>query len=129
VRHKFAISIFFLLVVVSIAGAAFLGESQVPKARSPKAGFQIFKGPVIKTIYSSLQVEVVIKDKRILDVIPLVLPNSDPKSIELAHLSVPILRNEAIHRNSATIQGVTGASVTSSAYSRSLQGALAQARL
>jgi uncharacterized protein with FMN-binding domain len=58
-----------------------------------------------------------------------VLPNSDPKSIELAHLSVPILRNEAIHRNSATIQGVTGASVTSSAYSRSLQGALAQAGL
>jgi len=102
---------------------------QSPKAKPAVTGVQIFKGPVIKTIYSSLQVEVVVKDHHIIDVIPLVLPNSDTRSITLARVSVPILRKEAISQNSAEIQGVSGASVTSSAYSRSLQGALAKAGL
>jgi len=128
-RHKYGVLALFGLIIFSLAGFAFVRLMQSPKVKPAETGVQIFKGPVIKTIYSSLQVEVVVKNHRIIDVIPLVLPNSDTRSITLARVSVPILREEAIRENSATIAGVSGASVTSSAYSRSLQGALAKAGL
>jgi uncharacterized protein with FMN-binding domain len=128
-RLKLAIYALFTLLIFSIVGFAIVRITHGTKSKSVISGTQIFKGPVEKTIYSSLQVEVVVKNHRIIDVIPLVLPNSDTRSIALARLSVPILRREAIHENSATIQGVSGASVTSSAYMRSLAGALAQAGL
>jgi len=128
-RQKYAVFTLLGLMVFSIVGFALMRLTQSPKTKPVVTGVQIFKGPVIKTIYSSLQVEVVVKNHRIIDVIPLVLPNSDTRSITLAKVSVPILRKEAIKQNSASIQGVSGASVTSSAYSRSLQGALAKAGL
>ena len=128
-RLKLAIYALFTLLIFSIVGFAIVRITHGTKSKSVISGMQIFKGPDEKTIYSSLQVEVVVKNHRIIDVIPLVLPNSDTRSIALARLSVPILRREAIHENSATIQGVSGASVTSSAYMRSLAGALAQAGL
>ena len=128
-RRKYGVFLLFGFIIFSLVGFAFVSLMQSPKAKPAVTGVQIFKGPVIKTIYSSLQVEVVVKDHHIIDVIPLVLPNSDTRSITLARVSVPILRKEAISQNSAEIQGVSGASVTSSAYSRSLQGALAKAGL
>jgi uncharacterized protein with FMN-binding domain len=128
-RLKLAIYALFTLLIFSIVGFAIVRITHGTKSKPVVSGTQIFKGPVVRTIYSSLQVEVVVKNHRIIDVIPLVLPNSDTRSITLARLSVPILRREAIHENSATIQGVSGASVTSSAYMRSLAGALAQAGL
>ena len=128
-RRKYGVFLLFGLIIFSLVGFAFVRLMQSPKAKPAVTGVQIFKGPVIKTIYSSLQVEVVVKDHHIIDVIPLVLPNSDTRSITLARVSVPILRKEAISQNSAEIQGVSGASVTSSASSRSLQGALAKAGL
>lgn len=128
-RSKLAIYALFALLILSIVGVAIIRITQGTKNKLVISETQIFKGPVVKTIYSSLQVEVVVKNHRIIDVIPLVLPNSDTRSITLARLSVPILRREAIRENSATIQGVSGASVTSSAYMRSLAGALAQAGL
>jgi len=63
---------------------------------------------------------------RLIDVLPLIMPNIDDRSHKLTVLSEPILRREAIAAGSAKIQAVTGASYTSSAYIRSLQGALAQ---
>ena len=128
-RLKLALYALFVLLIFSIVGLAIVRISHSTKSQPVISDTQIFKGPVIKTIYSSLQVEVVVKNHHIIDVIPLVLPNSDTRSIALARLSVPILRREAIHENSATIHGVSGASVTSSAYMRSLAGALAQAGL
>ena len=128
-RRKYGVFALFGLLIFSLVGFAFARLISVPKVKSVVTGVQIYKGPVIKTIYSSLQVEVVVKNHRIIDVVPIVLPNSDTRSIPLARISVPILRAEAIRENSATIKGVSGASVTSSAYSRSLQGALAKAGL
>ena len=128
-RRKIALYSLFSLIIFSIVGVAVVRLTQNPKNKSLVTGTQIFIGPVIKTIYSSLQVEAVIKNHRIIDVIPLVLPNSDTRSIALARISVPILRLEAITQNSAKIHAVSGASVTSGAYMRSLQGALAQAGL
>jgi uncharacterized protein with FMN-binding domain len=54
------------------------------------------------------------------------MPNIDDRSHKLTVLAEPILRHEAIAAGSAKIQGVSGASYTSSAYMRSLQGALDQ---
>ncbi len=127
--RKIAIYGLFCLIILSIVGVAVIRLTQSPKNKPLVMGSQTFRGPVVKTIYSSLQVEVVVRNKHIIDVIPLVLPNSDARSIALARVSVPILRLEAISQNSAKIHAVSGASVTSSAYMRSLQGALAQAGL
>ena len=126
-RPKLAIYALFALIIFTIVGFASVRIAHGMKSRSLASVTQIFRGPVVRTVYSSLQVEVVLKNNRIIDVIPIVLPNSDERTIALARLAVPILRREAIAENSATIQGVSGASVTSGAYIRSLQGALAVA--
>lgn len=129
-RIKLATYFLFGLLILSLVGLAISRMTHVTKSEPIDiSGTQIFKGPVVRTIYSSLQVEVVLKNHRIVDVVPLALPNSDTRSITLARLSVPILRKEAIESNSANIHSVSGASVTSSAYRRSLQGALALAGL
>ena len=84
------------------------------------------KGPVERTLFSNVQVAAVMQNGRLVDVLPLIMPNIDARSHRLTVLSEPILRREAIAAGSANIQAVTGASYTSSAYMRSLQGALNQ---
>jgi hypothetical protein len=128
-RRKILVYGLFSLIILSIVGTAVMRLSLTPKGRSTTTGVQFFVGPVVKTIYSSLQVKVAVKDHKIIDVIPITLPNSDTRSITLAHVSVPIMRNEAISKNTGDIHSVSGASVTSSAYRQSLQGALAKAGL
>jgi len=86
------------------------------------------KGPVVRTLFSNVQVAAVIQDGRLVDVLPVIMPNIDDRSHKLTVLAEPILRREAISAGSAKIQGVSGASYTSSAYMKSLQGALDQVR-
>lgn len=84
------------------------------------------KGPVERTLFSNVQVAAVMQDGRLVDVLPVIMPNIDDRSHKLTVLAEPILRREAIAAGSAKIQGVSGASYTSAAYMRSLQGALDQ---
>ncbi len=107
---------------------------QAPRAVSVEAGaggsdartpnVVTIVGSVQRTLYSNVQVEAVLRDGRLVDVRPLMLPNVNARSRQLSAMSVPILRREAIAAGTADIDTVSGATYTSGAYAQSLQAAL-----
>ncbi|MEA2632271.1 MAG: hypothetical protein QOE66_2490 [Chloroflexota bacterium] len=84
-------------------------------------------GPVVDTQYGPVQVEVVMGSGKIKDIVALQLP-SGRRSGQISNYSAPILRQEALQAQSASIDTVSGATYTSDAYTQSLQAALDQAR-
>jgi predicted ferric reductase len=85
-------------------------------------------GPVERTLYNSVQVRVVVRAGRLVDVRALMLPSVDARSRQLSALAGPILAREALASNGVVVDAVSGASYTSGAYAQSLQAALDQAR-
>jgi uncharacterized protein with FMN-binding domain len=85
-------------------------------------------GAVISTRFGDVQVEVTISGGQIADVTALELPSRDGRSQYIASVAAPILREEALTAQSATIDLLSGATYTSEAYAESLQSALDQVR-
>jgi uncharacterized protein with FMN-binding domain len=56
-------------------------------------------------------------------------PSGNGRSDQISAVAVPILNQEAVQKQSASIDTVSGASLTSEGYRRSLQSALDQAHL
>ena len=83
-------------------------------------------GPVVNTRFGPVQVEVVIADGQLTDVVALQLP-SGRRSGQISSYAEPVLREEALQAQSASIDIVSGATYTSDAYGQSLQAALDQA--
>ena len=85
-------------------------------------------GSVISTRFGDVQVEVTISGGAITDVTALQLPDRDGRSRQIASVAEPILREEALTAQSASIDLLSGATYTSEAYAESLQSALDQVR-
>jgi uncharacterized protein with FMN-binding domain len=79
--------------------------------------------------YGVVQVAAIISaNKKLCDVQVLSYPSNDRKSLAINQRALPTLRTEALAANSATIAGVTGATITSRSYEASLQSALDAAK-
>jgi uncharacterized protein with FMN-binding domain len=85
-------------------------------------------GPVVSTRFGEVQVEIDVAGGKITDVVALQLP-TDRRSGQISRYVEPILRQEALTAQSASIDFVSGATYTSDAYTQSLQAALDQAGL
>jgi uncharacterized protein with FMN-binding domain len=75
-----------------------------------------------------VKVEIWVTGRRITDVEALSLPNDNAHSIELSNYAGPKLRKQALAAQSASIHGVSGATMTSTAYEQSLQSAIDRVR-
>ncbi len=85
-------------------------------------------GPVVSTRFGPVQVEVVVSSGKVADVVALQLPTGR-RSGQISSYAAPILHDEALQAQSASIDTVSGATYTSDAYAHSLQAALDQAGL
>jgi uncharacterized protein with FMN-binding domain len=85
-------------------------------------------GSVIPTRYGDVQVQITVSNGVITDVTALQLPDRDGRSRQIASAAEPILREEALTAQSASIDLLSGATYTSEAYAESLQSALDQVR-
>jgi uncharacterized protein with FMN-binding domain len=85
-------------------------------------------GPVAENPYGPVQVEVTIRDGKLVDVTALQLPNDRRRSEAISTEAAPILRQEALAAQDGVIDTVSGATYTSDGYAESLQGALDAAR-
>jgi uncharacterized protein with FMN-binding domain len=85
-------------------------------------------GPTVENRYGPVQVEVTVSGGRLLDVQAIQLPQDRPRSAEISDVVAPILRREALARQGAAIDAVSGATYTSQSYAQSLQAAIDQAR-
>jgi uncharacterized protein with FMN-binding domain len=88
-----------------------------------------YTGTAVNTRFGSVQVQVTVTDGTITDVTALKLTDTDRKSVEISNRAAPILREEVLAAQSASVSNVSGATYTARAYLTSVQSALDQAGL
>jgi uncharacterized protein with FMN-binding domain len=87
----------------------------------------VFSGPTINVNYGNVQVEITVSNGKITDAKALQAPSG--RSQRWTDMATPILRQQTLTAQSASIQGASGASYTSYGWFKSLQGALSKAGL
>jgi uncharacterized protein with FMN-binding domain len=113
---------------VAPRGRAGSGASPRPSPSSqPPAGTRTAVGPAVNYDYGVLSVTVTVSGTRITKVgIASLDDGGNPRSQMIDQQAIPILEQEALQVQSASIQGVSGASYTSAGFAQSLQAALRQ---
>lgn len=109
------------------AGSGSTGSTGATGPATPAPISGTFTGAAIDTRYGSGRVRVTLTDGRITDVEALQLPANKRKSVEISSAAEPRLRASALERQSADVDAVSGATVTTAAYEASLQSALDKA--
>jgi uncharacterized protein with FMN-binding domain len=87
-----------------------------------------YTGPSVNAFYGQVQVRVVISGGRIKSVTFLNYPSDRRTSVRINTFAVPYLQSEAIQAQSANVDVISGATLTSEAFMISLQSALDNAR-
>lgn len=86
-----------------------------------------FDGDAIVTRFGVVQVRITVHDGRMTSVEALQVPNRDRHDYLINERAVPILNAEAVRAQSADVDLVSGATLTSHAYAESLQSAIDKA--
>lgn len=93
-------------------------------ASGGSAGGGTATGDAIPTQYGDVQVRVTVSGGKITKVQALQLTGNDPRSAQISAYAEPILRQEALTKQTGSIDVVSGATYTSDGYIQSLQSAL-----
>ena len=103
----------------------------VPSPSTPGTGSAStkFKGPTADTRWGPVQVEITVASGKITDVSVVQYPSGNGRDEQINSYALPILIQDTISAQSAHIDMISGATVTSDGYVRSLQGALDEAHL
>ena len=107
------------------SGSASSGSSS--SSNSSASG--TYKGNTVQTRFGPVQVQITVANGKITDVTALQLTNTDGKSIQISNRAAPLLRSKVLAAQSANVQTVSGATITSDAYLTSLQAAIDAANL
>jgi uncharacterized protein with FMN-binding domain len=81
-------------------------------------------GRAVSTRYGDAQVRVTVKNGKIVKITAVQLQSGDPRSQEISSSAEPTLQQEALSKQTADVDAVSGASYTSASYTQSLQSAL-----
>jgi uncharacterized protein with FMN-binding domain len=93
------------------------------------SGASTATGDVAQTQWGPVQVELTVSAGKVTDVQVVQYPNGNPRDQEINSYALPVLIQETLDAQSADIDMVSGATVTSVGYQQSLQSALDQAGL
>jgi uncharacterized protein with FMN-binding domain len=86
-----------------------------------------YTGSVAQTRWGPVQVKITVQSGKITKVTVLQQPNGNHKDAEINSQALPILIDETVQSQTANIDMVSGATVTSEGYLQSLQAALDEA--
>lgn len=86
-----------------------------------------YTGPAENAYYGWVQVEAVIRAGRLAEIRVLRYPSDRVTSRRIAHIALPRLEREVIRAQSAYVHAVSGATLTSDAFRRSVNAALRRA--
>ena len=117
---------------VAIGGAAAAVLTSAPahaveQASVAAAKAKTYLGTSVGTPFGPVQVKARVLAGKVTKVTAVAFPHGDPKSSSINAYAIPRLQQQAVVAQSASIDGVSGASWSSSAFARSLQSALAKA--
>ena len=104
----------------------------MPRARSGSAGSgsaKTYTGDAADTQWGVVQVRITVEDGKITKSEAVQYPTQNHRDQEINSYAVPQLNSEVVDQQSATIDAVSGATVTSDGYLQSLQSAIDQAGL
>lgn len=113
----------------STAGSTSGGTTTSGSSSGTTSESKTFTGPSVDTEWGPVQVAITVVSGRITDVSVPVYPSGNPKDQEINAYALPILIDETEQAQSASIDMVSGATVTSNGYVQSLQAALDEAKL
>jgi uncharacterized protein with FMN-binding domain len=88
-----------------------------------------FTGAVADTRWGPVQVRVTVQGGKITSSEAVQYPQENSRDKEINDYALPILGKEAVQQQSATIDSVSGATMTSDGYQQSLQSAIDKAHL
>ena len=88
---------------------------------------QTYTGSVAQTRWGPVQLEIIVTGDTITKVTVLQRPNGNHKDVEINNYALPILIQDTLDAQTADIDMVSGATVTSEGYVTSLQAALDEA--
>ena len=88
-----------------------------------------YSGSVAQTRWGPVQVTITVSGGKITDVAVPMYPNGNHRDEEINASALPVLTQETVSAQSADIDTVSGATVTSDGYKESLQSALDAAHL
>ncbi len=87
-----------------------------------------YTGPIADAFYGVVQVKTTIQNGKIASVEFVQYPNDRRTSVRINAYAVPHLQTEAVHAQSANVDIISGATLTSEAFVESLQAALNSAK-
>ncbi len=88
-----------------------------------------FTGPEVNTQWGVVQVQITVASGKITRAQAVQFPQNNPRDQEINSYAVPQLNSEVVATQSASIDAVSGATVTSDGYIQSLQSAVDKANL
>jgi uncharacterized protein with FMN-binding domain len=128
------------LAPVALPAAAVAAQAQTASKNHPsskskprpkpktQAKSQTYKGSLVRTIYSNVQVSITVSGKRIEGLSVSANPQ-DQQSYAREAYALPILRKEALKAQSYRIHAISGVTTTSEAFIESLYSAMGHAHL
>jgi uncharacterized protein with FMN-binding domain len=96
---------------------------------SPAATTKTVTGQTVETRWGPVQVQISVTGSTVTAVNLLQVPSGNNRDVEINNYAIPILTQETLQAQSAHIDSVSGATVTTDGYLSSLQSALDQAGL
>jgi len=106
--------------------------SPTPKKRgaaAPKPSVASYTGDVADTRWGPVQVQITVKSRKITAAQAVEYPQGNGRDAEINGFALPILDDEVVQKQTASIDTVSGATVTSDGYLQSLQSAIDRAHL
>ena len=86
-----------------------------------------YTGPVTDAYYGNMQIQAIVQNGRLAGIKVLQYPSDRRTSIAINRQALPMLRDEVIAAQSASVDIISGATLTSDAFIQSLGGALRKA--
>ena len=111
------------------ASSGASGSGSAGSGSSGSAASGTYTGDTASTRWGPVQVQITVADGKITDATAVQYPSGNGKDQEINAYALPILAQEAVAAQSAQIDHVSGATVTSDGYVQSLQSAIDQANL
>jgi uncharacterized protein with FMN-binding domain len=117
-----------VVTVVALASPVASALAKVkPKKKKPIVT-KTYQGPSVSMQWGPIQVTVKVKGTKIVD-ISATYPTERPRSQFINSQAIPMLKQEVLQLQSAQIDLIGGATMTSEAYAMSLQAALTKANI
>ncbi|HET8769164.1 MAG TPA: FMN-binding protein [Pedococcus sp.] len=104
-------------------------SSSSSSGSSSSSAAKTYDGDTAQTRWGPVQVRITVQGGKITNAEAIVYPNNNGRDVEINSYALPVLNQEVVQAQSANIDMVSGATVTSDGYLQSLQSAIDQAHL